>query len=1048
MASNIIREIISIDDDSDEEMVARSTGTDTLSEISRFTGSRKRTPATLSDASTRPSKRPRLDSTEPGEGAQSSNGLAPVQRGPSFPFPPNSAELSEQSISQLLNDDSEELGHQNLNSTHLPLRMLNSFTFFTDDDSSPSRQVLGLEQLEQRKRVQIIGHGDVRSINADPDEEGAFDEDDENVDELSQQYRYFPCLLGPIIEWWAGDGVTNVDMYIRTESAWYLLEEPSALYRRTYAKFWRLHRISQLAVDYATKKPDGGLVAFKSALSAASDALQVIGRLLTDQDVDFAISTGSVKNDLNCLPSRLSSSIAGSRLVSDILDACRRRGIVDYIARSPAPPPGNTMSQERRTVVTPLVSHIAQRCFRHQLDVVGSFTPYIRQKPPPKERPQNRPDRPIERSIKRDESDMSSAKRTFYQVLSEQGGTSYEIDDCVAIKRGLFREQQAPDRSPSEDELVEESWFGVIRHLFTTSEDPNAPHQVIAWAHVQWFYHGSQTDIGELASSNELFLSYECDDIGLATIKRVVHVEYVGSTSKSIIPSDVGGDSMFFCRLRYDSTDGSFHDLSQPYPYHFSDIDFQENIQNHLGCHACVTRDYSEAEHGGHIFLTPKSAGQPEGFNYGNITYHQYDTILYVAPADERNLSGEGQQTERLQLQVGIIHKWEIEKSVARTCYVTVRRLEFVEGLCKQRADAIHLLPPMGGIPLDERQLYQTCDYVKIPIENIHRRCVVRCIPGWRPHTYPNSEPNEFFLTHDAGKTMKPTYADLRPIKPEDYRACSACIERLKTNYKYYRHFTSRGRSDAEGNPQPSPLDTMDLCCGAGGLSLGLDNTGVFEAKWAVDKDIQSGRTYRRNFPNAQVFIQDLNECVLNALKYGAERPEVASLDPEDNSSSHMPPPGQVKAIIAGPPWHVIELLQRLFGLTSAYYRPKFFLIENVPGMLGHRALNRDTGSVVQGAMVKIILRTVTALGYSVRWGLFNAANFGTPQQRTRIFFYGAKGGHRLPDVLVPTHITIKNSRTTYERPVGTQTRLTTNVAALPPVTLSSSIGDLPAFDW
>ncbi|KAG8795276.1 hypothetical protein FRC16_010154, partial [Serendipita sp. 398] len=1029
------------------------------SEASRLTGSRKRSPSTTSEDSTRPGKKPRLDS------ARTENVPAP-QRGPFFSYPANSVDLSEQTVGELLKDDSDESEDSIPDTTHLPLRMLDSFTFFTGDDSGPERQILGLEQLEHGRRVQIIGYGDVRSVDADPEEEGALDEDHEDAEENSQtyRYRYFPCLLGPVIEWWTGDGVTNFDMYIRTQSAWYLLETPSAVYRKIFSKFWRLHRIPQLAVEFATKSPQDGLLEFKSSLVRVNDAKLVIGRALTDDDVDFAISAGIVKGDLACLSPRLSSNIAGSRLIDEIMESYRhRRPISEYKARSKAPPPGSTMSQERKTVVSPLVSNIAQRCFRHQLEVVGPRVSHLSFDLPPQERTQRRPNVPMEGPTESDITDARGVKKAFYKVLSEQGGTSYEIGDCVAIKMGQFRDQRTFDPPASGNKLADESWFGVIRYLFTISDDPNAPHEVISWAHVQWFYHGSCTDIGELASPHELFLSYECDDIGLATIKKLVHVEYVKSTSKEIIPSGIGIDSTFFCRLRYDNADGSFQDLSQPHPHKFSDIDFTEEEENLLNCNGCLTKLYSDTEHGGHIFQTPKSNQQPEGgFNYGNVTYHRYDTILYVAPADERNLTGEAQQTERLQLQVGIIHRWDIEKSVARTSYVTVRRLEFVEALCKQRADAIHLLPPMGTIPMDERQLYQTCDYVKIPIENIHRRCIVRLNPRWKPYEKLNSEPNEFFLTHDAGKNLRPTFADLKQIRPEDYQACYDCTRRIKANDKYYRHFTSRGQPDAEGNPRPNALDTLDLCCGAGGLSLGLGNSNVCDVKWAIDKDIESARTFRRNFPDALVFTQDLNECVHNALNRGNDRPMVESLDPQHQAQQHMPSPGRVKAIIAGPPCPDFSI-QNVYrhtagdartGLVLAilslidHYRPKFFLIENVPGMLTHRAVDRETGEVVSGAMVKIILRTLTTLGYSVRWGLFNAANFGTPQQRTRLFFYGSQGGHRVPDVLIPTHITIKNSRTKYARPIGILTRLTTNVAALSPITLSTSIGDLPAFDW
>ena len=37
----------------------------------------------------------------------------------------------------------------------------------------------------------------------------------------------------------------------------------------------------------------------------------------------------------------------------------------------------------------------------------------------------------------------------------------------------------------------------------------------------------------------------------------------------------------------------------------------------------------------------------------------------------------------------------------------------------------------------------------------------------------------------------------------------------------------------------------LDLFSGAGGLSLGLESTGLVKAGWAVDYDVSAARTFR-----------------------------------------------------------------------------------------------------------------------------------------------------------------------------------------------------------
>lgn len=59
--------------------------------------------------------------------------------------------------------------------------------------------------------------------------------------------------------------------------------------------------------------------------------------------------------------------------------------------------------------------------------------------------------------------------------------------------------------------------------------------------------------------------------------------------------------------------------------------------------------------------------------------------------------------------------------------------------------------------------------------------------------------------------------------------------------------------------------------------------------------------------------------------------------------------------------------------------RPRYFLLENVRGLLSH-----DKGKTFQ-----TILEVLTDMGYSVRWNLLNSKDFGVPQRRERVFIEG-----------------------------------------------------------
>jgi DNA (cytosine-5)-methyltransferase 1 len=69
--------------------------------------------------------------------------------------------------------------------------------------------------------------------------------------------------------------------------------------------------------------------------------------------------------------------------------------------------------------------------------------------------------------------------------------------------------------------------------------------------------------------------------------------------------------------------------------------------------------------------------------------------------------------------------------------------------------------------------------------------------------------------------------------------------------------------------------------------------------------------------------------------------------------------------------------------------QPKFFILENVKGLLSH-----DNGNTF-----KTIISTLTELGYDLQWQVLNSKNFGVPQNRERVFIVGHLRGQPRPEV-------------------------------------------------
>src|SRR5262249_12509459 len=60
---------------------------------------------------------------------------------------------------------------------------------------------------------------------------------------------------------------------------------------------------------------------------------------------------------------------------------------------------------------------------------------------------------------------------------------------------------------------------------------------------------------------------------------------------------------------------------------------------------------------------------------------------------------------------------------------------------------------------------------------------------------------------------------------------------------------------------------------------------------------------------------------------------------------------------------------------------PRSFMLENVPGLV----------SMANGEIILQIMQDLAACGYDLMWDVLNAADYGVPQNRKRVFFIGQR---------------------------------------------------------
>jgi DNA (cytosine-5)-methyltransferase 1 len=165
----------------------------------------------------------------------------------------------------------------------------------------------------------------------------------------------------------------------------------------------------------------------------------------------------------------------------------------------------------------------------------------------------------------------------------------------------------------------------------------------------------------------------------------------------------------------------------------------------------------------------------------------------------------------------------------------------------------------------------------------------------------------------------------------------------------------------------------IDLFCGAGGLSCGFRQAG-FSVLAGLDNWEDALVTYRRNFPNTETINADIESIT----------PQEIDTILDGNTSN-------IDVIIGGPPCQGFSVsgkrlvndprnkLYKAFVSLVAHYRPKLFVMENVPGVM--RLFN--------GKVKEQIIADFSAIGYTVETKLLSAENYGVPQQRKRVFFVG-----------------------------------------------------------
>ena len=177
-------------------------------------------------------------------------------------------------------------------------------------------------------------------------------------------------------------------------------------------------------------------------------------------------------------------------------------------------------------------------------------------------------------------------------------------------------------------------------------------------------------------------------------------------------------------------------------------------------------------------------------------------------------------------------------------------------------------------------------------------------------------------------------------------------------------------------------MKVAELFAGVGGFRLGLEKSNyeiVWSSQWEPSTKMQhASKVYEARFGKENHSNEDINEVVTRNVE---EIPNhdllVGGFPCQDYSvATTLHNSKGLKGKKGVLWWSIHQILEKKKN------KPKYLFLENVDRLLKSPAKQR-------GRDFAVMLQSLNDLGYAVEWRVINAAEYGMPQRRRRVFFIG-----------------------------------------------------------
>ncbi|XP_076247573.1 DNA (cytosine-5)-methyltransferase PliMCI [Calliopsis andreniformis] len=598
--------------------------------------------------------------------------------------------------------------------------------------------------------------------------------------------------------------------------------------------------------------------------------------------------------------------------------------------------------------------------------------------------------------------------------------------------------------------LVDEE-INTNDYVLIESNDPTVPLQVAKvmymWedkngaklCHANWFRRGSDTVLGETSDPLELFLLDECDNVPFTSVKSKATVIYKTSSKNwnelgnaDLLPEDEiqnKNGKTFFYQKRYTPETARFED---PPP----DPVCERQGISHRFCPACIRFTALQS------YYTPKVFDKGEEKSSKEVTYnvvkykgeefrvgsmvflspgaikYKYTSTYHISTKIKKGKVDEDMYPEYYRKSsdhvkgsnydtpepfhigyINAIYATTNNKLVASSdIWIKVNKMYRPENTHKG-------LTLMQQVDLN--MVYWSDEICDVKFSEVAGKCYVvysenldQSVEQWTA-----GGPNRFYFSQAYNASEK-TFLD-PPNHAMNIGKCGKGKGKAKCKSKKVENNESKKiiEKPVDYSIVQRKLKTLDVFAGCGGLSEGLRQAGIVDNRWAIEREEPAACAYRLNNPDTTVFCEDCNVLLR----------KVINGEPCDNNGQRLPQKGEVELLCGGPPCQGFSGMNRfnsrqysLFKNSLVvsclsycdYYRPKFFIMENV----------RNFVSFKKSMVLKLTLRCLVRMGYQCTFGILQAGNYGIPQTRRRLIILAAAPGEILPKYPEPTHVFSKRA--------------------------------------